>query len=126
MKEAFTRKQRRKHGFVKCIMNIQGSTPIPHSIKCMFKIHASSFSTLLTFFWRDKTGSKSLEHDHQGTNNYAVIERPAPRYRRIATCWNCNQLGHMKRDCLEPKDWSRIECNNCGETGHGVRVSIRS
>ena len=28
-------------------------------------------------------------------------------------------VGHMSRDCLKPRDWSRVKCQNCGEMGHG-------
>jgi len=26
----------------------------------------------------------------------------------------------QSRECTEPKDWSKVECRNCGEKGHGA------
>ena len=28
--------------------------------------------------------------------------------------------GHFSRDCPLPKDWSKVQCNNCKEFGHTV------
>ncbi|KAI0456912.1 hypothetical protein F5B21DRAFT_118373 [Xylaria acuta] len=36
-------------------------------------------------------------------------------------CRNCNQEGHISRECTEPKDMSKVQCRNCDEYGHGSR-----
>lgn len=35
-------------------------------------------------------------------------------------CRNCDELGHVSRECTKPKDWSRVKCSNCEQMGHGV------
>ncbi|KAF2868828.1 hypothetical protein BDV95DRAFT_630503 [Massariosphaeria phaeospora] len=35
---------------------------------------------------------------------------------RVMKCNNCDVIGHMGRDCPEPKDWSRVKCNNCQQS----------
>jgi hypothetical protein len=39
------------------------------------------------------------------------------------TCRNCEKQGHFSRDCPEPKDWSKVQCQNCQEFGHTIKVS---
>ncbi|KAL1612877.1 hypothetical protein SLS60_001107 [Paraconiothyrium brasiliense] len=34
---------------------------------------------------------------------------------RVMKCRNCDEIGHESRDCPKPKDWSRVQCNNCKE-----------
>ena len=29
-------------------------------------------------------------------------------------------VGHFSRECPKEKDWSRVQCNNCGESKFGV------
>ena len=36
---------------------------------------------------------------------------------RVTKCRNCDEIGHESRDCPKPKDWSRVQCNNCKEYG---------
>lgn len=38
-------------------------------------------------------------------------------------CRNCEKMGHFSRDCPEPKNWDKHKCSNCGEMGHGPKVS---
>jgi len=42
------------------------------------------------------------------------IQQPTPRHfppTRILTCWNCNQTGHLNRQCPNPR---KIHCYRCG------------
>ena len=34
-------------------------------------------------------------------------------------CRNCDEIGHMSKECTKKKDWSRVKCSNCEEFGHG-------
>ncbi|ETN41359.1 uncharacterized protein HMPREF1541_03294 [Cyphellophora europaea CBS 101466] len=38
----------------------------------------------------------------------------------IIKCDNCDAEGHVWRDCLAPKDWSRVTCRDCNEKGHTI------
>jgi Zinc knuckle len=31
-------------------------------------------------------------------------------------CRNCDEMGHFSRDCPKPRDYSRVQCQNCGES----------
>ena len=33
-------------------------------------------------------------------------------------CRNCDELGHMSKECSKPKDWSRVKCSNCEQMGY--------
>lgn len=35
-------------------------------------------------------------------------------------CSNCDEIGHHRRDCPKPIDYTRVHCRNCGEKGHGA------
>ena len=57
-----------------------------------------------------------------------------PRNMALVQCRNCDEFGHMNKDCPKPRDskssWlaipavandfavSRVKCNNCQEMGH--------
>lgn len=30
-------------------------------------------------------------------------------------------MGHKAKDCPQPKDWSKVRCNNCQQYGHTVK-----
>lgn len=47
------------------------------------------------------------------------ISRDCPE-PKIFRCRNCDSPAHQARECPEPKDWSRVKCNNCNEFGHGA------
>jgi len=36
---------------------------------------------------------------------------------RVMQCRNCDEWGHGSRECPKPRDYSRVECRNCGEKG---------
>lgn len=48
---------------------------------------------------------------------------PVPR--GITFCYNCREIGHMRRNCpmekREDLDKPRVTCYNCGEDGHRIR-----
>jgi hypothetical protein len=44
-------------------------------------------------------------------------ECPEPKVMR---CRNCDEEGHQSRECDKPKDWSRVKCRNCEQFGHGA------
>ncbi|KKY21579.1 putative zinc knuckle transcription factor [Phaeomoniella chlamydospora] len=58
---------------------------------------------------------KSNEEGHKATD---CTNPRAPRDPSTIQCRNCDQFGHVSRDCEQPKDWSRVTCTNCGEKGH--------
>lgn len=39
-----------------------------------------------------------------------------PKNPANSTCRNCDQVGHFSKDCPEPRDWSKVKCNTCGES----------
>lgn len=36
-------------------------------------------------------------------------------------CNNCEQLGHLRKECPEPTNWAKVKCSNCQQTGHGKK-----
>ena len=49
--------------------------------------------------------------------NFQQRETPV-RNRPVMTCWNCQEVGHMSRECRKP----RIQkCFQCGKEGHQFR-----
>ncbi|KAK5123115.1 hypothetical protein LTR85_003313 [Meristemomyces frigidus] len=36
-------------------------------------------------------------------------------------CGNCDEVGHRHRECPLPTDWSRVTCSNCKEKGHSYK-----
>jgi cellular nucleic acid-binding protein len=48
---------------------------------------------------------------------------PEPKVMR---CRNCDEEGHSGRECPQPKDWSRVQCNNCKQFGHTIVVSLHA
>jgi cellular nucleic acid-binding protein len=48
------------------------------------------------------------------------ISRECPE-PKVFRCRNCDSVEHKAIDCIEPKDWSRVQCNNCKEYGHTVK-----
>jgi hypothetical protein len=35
---------------------------------------------------------------------------------RLMKCRNCDEIGHSAKECTQKKDWSRVKCNNCGNS----------
>lgn len=31
-------------------------------------------------------------------------------------CRNCDEMGHSSRECPKPRDYSKVQCRNCGES----------
>ena len=42
-------------------------------------------------------------------------ECPEPRNPATVTCRNCEKVGHFSKDCDQPRDYSKVQCRNCGE-----------
>jgi cellular nucleic acid-binding protein len=40
---------------------------------------------------------------------------------RVIKCRNCEEVGHVSRECPKPTDWSKVQCRNCKVYGHTVK-----
>lgn len=56
------------------------------------------------------------------------VESSMPQLRRDGSYWSVSPSYRSRygvltlasgRECPKPRDWSRVECQNCGEKGHG-------
>lgn len=36
---------------------------------------------------------------------------------RVMKCRNCDEIGHLSKECPKPRDYSRVQCNNCLQYG---------
>ena len=37
---------------------------------------------------------------------------------RVMQCRNCDGLGHVARECPEPKNMAKVQCRNCEKILH--------
>ncbi|KAI9823156.1 MAG: hypothetical protein M1832_002599 [Thelocarpon impressellum] len=51
-----------------------------------------------------------------GKEGHMAKECEEPRNPANVQCRNCDETGHFSRDCPKPMDWSKVKCNNCGES----------
>lgn len=42
-------------------------------------------------------------------------------FSSFIACYNCHAIGHISRDCKEPKKEREQLCYNCGKAGHVAR-----
>ena len=40
-------------------------------------------------------------------------------------CYNCEKIGHLQRDCPEPRKPTQPKCYNCGKLGHLAKACYR-
>ncbi|KAL8926999.1 MAG: hypothetical protein Q9208_002544 [Pyrenodesmia sp. 3 TL-2023] len=50
-----------------------------------------------------------------GEEGHMAKECEKPKNPANSTCRNCDSVGHFSKDCPEPKDWSKVKCNACGD-----------
>ncbi|KAL9052556.1 MAG: hypothetical protein Q9206_004266 [Seirophora lacunosa] len=55
-----------------------------------------------------------------GEEGHIAKECEKPKNPATTTCRNCEQVGHFSKDCPEPRDWSKVKCNTCGESKSGL------
>lgn len=51
-------------------------------------------------------------------NNSVVPTSTEQRSQIRVTCWNCHKVGHLNRDCTQPR---KLHCFKCGQVGTTIR-----
>ncbi|KAK3170605.1 hypothetical protein OEA41_002686 [Lepraria neglecta] len=51
-----------------------------------------------------------------GEEGHMSKECDKPRNPATVTCRNCEEMGHFSKECPKPRDYSKVKCQNCGES----------
>ena len=68
----------------------------------------------------NQTRSIGLPRPTNPSTGYKPNERYASRPIREATCYECGELGHVRKNC--PARWKDVTCYGCGQKGHMRRM----
>lgn len=83
--------------------------------------------------WASRTGEEPMEIDMVGEKVCKVDQSGKPKLEEKRTCYNCRQVGHLRRDCpktskKERKDKDNkkeVRCVHCNKKGHTVEACFK-
>ena len=84
----------------------------------------SSLTSVAGHFARDCPTKEAMVCRNCNEEGHMSKECPNPRDPATMKCRNCDEMGHSSRECPKKRDYSRVQCRNCSECTFSVDFGL--